>query len=79
MNPFWKILKINILEERTGWILLMKRENVWMSNQNGLLNMSNQPLDGGAIGKMILDRIDEDFTHLLMKPRKKLCGVIDVY
>jgi hypothetical protein len=46
MNPLWRILKINIKEEQAGWSMMMNRNNIYMTNEDGQLDMSDEPTEG---------------------------------
>jgi hypothetical protein len=76
MNPFWRILKINLkANNEVSWNALKFRKSAYMSLVNCYMNIGDITLPNSIIGDVSLDPTDSDFTHLTMRPRPKFKGI----
>jgi hypothetical protein len=81
MNPFWRILKINLKENiEASWNMVKIRKTAYMAMNNSYMDIGNELLDNAIKGEVELDPTDSDYTHLQTRPRKKIgnAEVIDL-
>jgi hypothetical protein len=81
MNPFWRILKINLKENvEASWNMVKIRKTAFMAMNNSYMDIGNELLDNAIKGEVELDPTESDYTHLQTRPRKKVgnAEVIDL-
>jgi hypothetical protein len=72
MNPFWRILKINLKEKvEASWNMLKIRKTAYMAINKTYMDIGNELLDNAIKGEVELDATDSEYTHLMTKQRKK--------